>query len=120
MSERPIDACSFLCVHEEVVEKVQQNLPDIDDLLRLAELFKIFGDSTRCKILYVLASGEQSVGDIADTLSMTQSAISHQLRVLKQADLVRFEREGKTVYYSLADDHVRSILGCGMEHITEE
>ena len=95
------------------------DFPDEDTLCDLAELFKIFGDSTRCKILYVLASGEQSVGDIADTLSMTQSAISHQLRVLRQSRLVRCRRSGKTMLYALADDHVRTILEMGMDHIME-
>ena len=95
-------------------------MPDETVLYDLAELYKLFADSTRITILYCLFEDEMCVCDIADVLGMTSSAISHQLRVLKQADLVRFEREGKTVYYSLADDHVRSILGCGMEHITEE
>ncbi|MBR6668859.1 MAG: helix-turn-helix transcriptional regulator [Clostridia bacterium] len=120
MSERPIDACSFLCVHEEVVEKVQQNLPDIDDLLRLAELFKIFGDGTRVRILYVLLEAEVCVCDLATLLGMSQSAVSHQLRVLKDARLIKARREGKTVFYSLADDHVATLLRQGMEHICEE
>ena len=101
------------------IVSVREDLPDEDTLCDLAELFKIFGDSTRCKILYVLATGEQSVGDIADTLSMTQSAISHQLRVLRQSRLVRCRRAGKTMLYALADDHVRTILEMGMDHIME-
>ena len=108
------------CTHGAETEHAHVNMPGLDDLYDLAELFKIFGDSTRIRILYALFDKRLCVCELADALGMTLSAISHQLRVLKQADLVRFEREGKTVYYSLADDHVRSILGCGMEHITEE
>ena len=106
---------------ENMEEQLQtaDDFPDEDTLCDLAELFKIFGDSTRCKILYVLASCEMSVGDIADTLSMTQSAISHQLRVLRQSRLVRCRRSGKTMLYALADDHVRTILEMGMDHIME-
>ena len=90
-----------------------------EKLYDLAELFKIFGDTTRIRILYVLFEAEMCVCDIAEVLSMTQSAISHQLRLLKQAKLVKNRREGKTVYYSLADDHVRTIIDQGMEHIEE-
>ena len=90
-----------------------------EELLDLAELFKVFGDSTRIKILYVLFDEECSVGDIADKLNMTQSAISHQLRALKQSKLVKYRREGKTVFYSLADGHVRTIIDQGMEHVAE-
>ena len=109
-----------VCTHEGEHEDLHLTLPDVDDLYDLAELFKIFGDSTRVRILYALFDRRLCVCELAEVLDMTMSAISHQLRVLKQADLVRFEREGKTVYYSLADDHVRSILGCGMEHIRED
>ena len=94
-------------------------MPKEEHLYDLAELFKIFGDSTRIRILYVLFEAEVCVCDIAEVLQMTQSAISHQLRLLKQAKLVKSRREGKTVYYSLADDHVRTIIGQGMEHIEE-
>jgi len=95
-------------------------LPDEGVMYDLAELFRMFADSTRVKILYVLFEKELCVGDIGDALGMTQSAISHQLRVLKQAKLVKFRRSGKTLYYSLADDHVRTIIGMGMEHLAEE
>jgi len=94
-------------------------LPPEDTLYKLADLFKTFGDPTRIRILYTLAVGELCVCDIAETLSMTQSAISHQLRVLKQMSLVRFRREGKTVYYSLADSHVEAILAQGLDHVNE-
>ncbi len=94
-------------------------MPSEEELYDLAELFKVFGDTTRIRILYELFGGELCVSDIADKLGMTQSAISHQLRVLKANRLVRFRREGKTVYYSLDDDHVRSIIEMGVEHVLE-
>ena len=102
-----------------VCQRVLTDMPDEEALYDLAELFKVFGDSTRIRILYALFESELSVSDIAEVLSMTQSAISHQLRVLKQARLVRNRREGKQIYYFLADDHVRMILGQGMDHIDE-
>jgi len=94
-------------------------MPDETVLYDLAELYKLFGDSTRIKILYCLFEDEMCVCDIADVLGMTSSAISHQLRLLKRSKLVSFRRDGKTVYYSLADEHVRTIIGMGMEHILE-
>lgn len=94
-------------------------MPSEEELYDLAELFKVFGDSTRIRILYELFGGEMCVTDIAEDLGMTQSAISHQLRVLKASRLVKFRRDGKTVYYSLDDDHVRSIIEKGVEHIME-
>ena len=112
-------ACEYVHTHTDIIEKVTNNMPSTDDLYDLAELFKIFGDSTRIRILYVLFESEMCVCDIAQALNMTVSAISHQLRVLRSADLVRFRRDGKTVFYFLADDHVRKILGQGMEHIKE-
>ena len=94
-------------------------MPTEEQLYDLAELFKVFGDSTRIRILYELFDMEMCVGDIAGALNMTQSAISHQLRVLKQSRLVKFRREGKTVFYSLDDDHVRSVIEMGLEHVLE-
>ena len=91
-----------------------------ETLYQLADLFKVFGDPTRIRILAILSKQELCVQDIADALSMTQSAISHQLRILKQSALVKFRREGKTIYYSLADDHVRTIINQGREHIEED
>lgn len=114
-----LERCEFIHAHEDIIEKVNQEMPDEEILYDLAELFKIFGDSTRIKILYVLFESEMCVCDIAQLLNMNQSAISHQLRVLKQSQLVKYRREGKTVFYSLADDHVRTILGQGMEHVAE-
>lgn len=105
--------------HEDIIRAVNQNMPDEETLYSLAELFKVFADSTRIKILYVLFEAEMCVCDIAQLLGMGQSAISHQLRVLKQAQLVKSRREGKTVFYSLADDHVRTIISQGMDHVLE-
>ena len=104
---------------EALRDRVMKDMPDEESLYDLAELFKVFGDTTRIRILYVLFEAEMCVCDIAQILNMTQSAISHQLRVLKQARLVRNRREGKQIYYSLADDHVRTIIGQGMDHIEE-
>ena len=100
--------------------QVQSTLPDEDTLFSLAELFKVFGDSTRIRILYVLFEAEVCVCDLAKLLGMTQSAVSHQLRILKQAHLVKSRRDGKTIFYSLADDHVRTLLEQGTEHIHED
>lgn len=117
--ERDIECCSFLCVHEHTVEQVLSQMPSDEHLYDLAELFKVFGDSTRIKILCALFEAELCVCDIAQLLSLTQSAVSHQLRVLKNARLVKPRRDGKTVFYSLADDHVRRIIAQGMDHINE-
>lgn len=119
MSEGRIERCDENAVHEHIVKQVFDQLPEDEVLYDLAELFKVFGDSTRIKILYALLESEMCVCDIAELLNMTQSAISHQLRVLKQARLVKFRREGKSVIYSLADDHVSSIIEKGMEHVCE-
>ncbi|MDY5014986.1 MAG: metalloregulator ArsR/SmtB family transcription factor [Eubacteriales bacterium] len=101
------------------VEELREMQPDEEVLYDLAELFKVFGDSTRIKILFALESAELCVGDIAELLMMTQSAISHQLRILKGSHLVRSRREGKAMLYSLADAHVRTMLDQGLEHIEE-
>ena len=111
--------CEFMHVHEQIVDRVEKVMPDEQQLLDLSEFFFVFGDSTRIKILYVLSQSEMCVCDIATLLQMGQSAISHQLRVLKQMRLVSFRREGKTVFYSLADSHIQTILDQGMEHINE-
>lgn len=114
-----IEQCAYIHVHEEIVEQVNEKIPDDEKLYDLADFYKVFADSTRVKILYVLLCSEMCVCDLAQTLNMTQSAISHQLRILKQMDLVRNRRDGKTIFYSLADDHIKSILNQGMEHINE-
>ena len=111
--------CEQTEVHEGAVEQVRSQLPQDEVLYDLAELFKIFGDSTRVKILYALLEAEVCVCDIAKLMDVSQSAVSHQLRVLKGSKLVKFRREGKTLYYSLADEHVFRILSQGMEHILE-
>ena len=112
-------SCDMVHHHEELVEKVIHEMPPEEELYDLADFFKVFADTTRIKILYVLLKQEMCVCDIAQTLEMTQSAISHQLRILKQMDLVKNRRDGKTIYYSLADNHIVSILSQGMEHINE-
>ena len=120
MEQRDLPCCEENQVHLDAVERVRGLLPADETLYDLAELFKIFGDSTRVKILYALLEGELCVCDMAKLMEVTQSAVSHQLRVLKGSKLVKFRREGKTVYYSLADEHVIRILSQGMEHITEQ
>ena len=114
-----MEKCENTVVHQDIVSKVEENLPQEEFLYDLAELFKIFGDSTRIRILYVLFESEMCVCDIAALLNMTQSAISHQLKALKNARLVKSRRDGKTVFYSLADDHVKTIIDQGLEHILE-
>ena len=114
-----MERCEFLCVHEDVVNKVLSELPPDETLYDLAELFKIFGDSTRVKILYTLFEAELCGCDIAQLLKLTQTAVSHQLRILKTNKLVKSRKEGKNVFYSLADDHVRLIINQGMEHVEE-
>ena len=119
MAVSDVECCDFYPVHDDVVKAVKEKMPDEDELYDLAEIFKVFGDSTRIKILYVLFEQEMCVCDIAQLLNMTQSAISHQLKILKQSRLVKNRREGKAVFYSLADGHVRSIINQGLEHIEE-
>jgi DNA-binding transcriptional ArsR family regulator len=114
-----VPSCSSNVVHEEIVSRVKEEMPQEESLYDLAELFKVFGDTTRVKILYALFVAEMCVCDIASLLNMSQSAISHQLRVLKQARLVKFRRQGKVVYYSLDDDHVKQIFDQGLTHINE-
>ena len=113
------ECCESREVHEELLKLVNERLPPEDDLLDLAELFKVFGDSTRIRILFVLLEAEVCVCDLAELLRMTPSAVSHQLSILKRNKLVQSRRDGKSIFYSLADDHVRTIIGQGMEHILE-
>lgn len=124
MSNKNIDDievknCECMDIHTNIVDKTKEEMPEEEMLYDLAELFKVFGDTTRIKILYALFSNEMCVCDIASLLNMTHSAISHQLRVLKQARLVKFRKEGKVVYYSLDDSHVSQIFDCGLHHIEE-
>ena len=115
----PLDCCEENQVHQDILQKVQSDLPDDEVLYDLAELFKVFGDSTRIRILYAMFDEELRVSDICEELGMSISAVSHQLRLLKQAKLVRCRREGRMAYYMLADDHVKTIIGMAKEHIEE-
>ena len=117
--DNKLEKCDFYCVHTDVIEAVNNSMPSEEVLYDLADFFKIFGDSTRIKILYVLMQSEMCVCDIAQLLNASQSAISHQLRVLKQMQLVKFRRDGKTIFYSLSDNHITTILSMGLEHIKE-
>ncbi len=114
--DKKIEVCQEYCVHDHIT---RQEIPTDEEIYRLSDLFKTFGDVTRIRILTALSKQELCVCDIADLLGMSQSAISHQLRVLKQQELVKFRREGKTVFYSLADTHVSTILAQGLEHVDE-
>ena len=105
--------------HPDIIEKVKKTMPDEETLFDIAELFKVFGDSTRMKIICCLFEHEMCVCDIAELINSTQSAVSHQLRVLKQAKLVKYRKEGKVVYYSLDDEHISQIVKKGREHIEE-
>ena len=118
--EEQMPHCEANHQHPELIAHLQAITPNEEILYDLAELYKVFGDSTRIRILYLLFESEMCVCDIAQILNVSQSAISHQLRVLKQAKLVKYRREGKSIIYSLADDHVRTIINQGMEHLTEE
>ena len=113
------ECCEEQCVHKELVERVLEHQPDEDALYDLAELFKVFGDSTRVRILYALIDEELCVCDLSEALDMTQSAISHQLQILRSSKLVKSRREGKQIYYSLADAHVVTIMAQGLDHILE-
>jgi ArsR family transcriptional regulator len=113
------DSCNCTIIHEDVVNRVRANIPEEERLYDLADLFKVLGDSTRVRILSALFQAEMCVCDISALLNMNQSAISHQLRTLKQARLVKNRRDGKVVYYSLEDEHVKSIFDQGLIHINE-
>ena len=119
LDKEPV-CCETVEVHEDLLRIVEQTMPEETELYDLAELFKVFGDSTRIRILFVLSSAEVCVCDLARVLNMTQSAISHQLRILKQNKLVKSRREGKSIFYSLADGHVSTIIAQGRDHIEED
>lgn len=112
--------CDCATIHQDVIDSVRSSMPSEESLYDISELFKVFGDTTRIKIICALFEAEMCVCDIAKLLNMTQSAISHQLRVLKQARLVKYRRDGKIVYYSLDDEHIKHIFNQGLEHISEE
>ncbi|MDR2099788.1 MAG: metalloregulator ArsR/SmtB family transcription factor [Campylobacteraceae bacterium] len=113
------DRCDCNVIHEEIVSSVREKMPDDEILFDLAELFKVFGDSTRVKILYALFQSQMCVCDIAALLNMTKSSISHQLRVLKQSKLVKYKKEGKIVLYSLDDEHIKNIFDQAFCHVEE-
>ena len=119
MEEKEVECCDAVEVHENLLKIVNETMPEETELYDLAELFKVFGDSTRIRILFFLFEAEVCVCDLAQVLQMTQSAISHQLKILKQNKLVKSRREGKSIFYSLADDHVRTIIAQGCDHIEE-
>ncbi|MCP4753071.1 MAG: winged helix-turn-helix transcriptional regulator [Proteobacteria bacterium] len=116
----PTDVCQEECVHEELVSEVKEKMPPSETLLDLANLFKVLGDHTRVRILNALRSSELCVCDLVDVLDMSQSAVSHQLRVLRASKIVKYRKEGKNVYYSLDDDHVYTLIDDGLDHIKEE
>lgn len=117
--EKEIEQCEAVEIHEDVLSVIKAKLPKEEHMYDLAEFFKVFGDSTRIRILFVLFEAEVCVCDLAATLNMTSSAISHQLNILKRSKLIKSRREGKSVFYSLADNHVRTIISQGMQHIEE-
>ena len=119
MEKIEVECCDSLVIHDDIIENVQQKMPEESTMKELADFYKVFGDATRIRILCVLLQQEVCVCDLAAILGMTQSAISHQLRILKQMKLVKNRREGKTVFYSLADGHIQTIISQGMEHIAE-
>ena len=119
MKKTETECCEVFCIHAETVQNVRSVMPEEGKLQELADFYKVFGEASRIKILYALLQTEMCVCDLAALLGMTQSAISHQLRVLKQAKLVKNRREGKTIFYSLADGHIQNIISQGMEHIME-
>lgn len=117
---KDINTCCNNELHKDAVKSARDKMPDTEILYELAELFKVFGDTTRLRILYALSTHELCVCDIAELLDMTHSSISHQLKVLRQARLVKFRKEGKVVFYSLDDCHINHIFNCGLEHIEEK
>ena len=119
MGENKVESCNCTVIHKDIVERVKESLPSEEILYDLADLFKAFSDSTRIKILHALFKEEMCVCDIVHLLGMTQSAVSHQLRILKQSRLVRVRKQGKSVYYSLNDNYIRQIFNYGLNHIKE-
>ena len=120
MCKEGIDVCSSNVIHQDIVNNVIEKMPEETDLNTLAEFFKVFGDNTRMKIIWALSISEMCVCDISTLINMSQSAISHQLKILRQSKLVRYRREGKVVYYSLDDLHIKDILNTAMVHIREK
>lgn len=119
MAKSDLPICHDREVHGDVVERIKGEMPDSSVLYELSDFFKIFGDSTRVSILFVIDRGEICVCDIAEILGMTKSAVSHQLKILRQSKLISYRKSGKNVFYSLADDHVKDIIEKALEHIKE-
>jgi ArsR family transcriptional regulator len=117
--EDDLESCQIQCIHPEVIRFVRKKMPENIHLSELSEFYKLFGDSTRLGILVALSNSELCVCDLAALLRMKQSAVSHQLRILKQSRIVRSRRDGKMVYYSLEDEHIRNVLNVGLEHLGE-
>lgn len=117
--EKPVETCSARIIHDDIIAGVREKMPSEPVLYDLADFFRLFADSTRIGLLWALCESEMCVCDLCALLNMKQSAVSHQLKTLKQARIVRFRREGKVVYYSLNDEHIRKVLNMGMEHIRE-
>ncbi|MFK5952881.1 MAG: metalloregulator ArsR/SmtB family transcription factor [Desulfobacterium sp.] len=120
MKGKKIDVCQVQCIHPEAVGRVKEQMPSQDILMDLADFFKVFGDHTRIRILTALYREELCVCDLVEVLGMNQSAVSHQLRVLRGAKVVKFRKEGKMVFYSLDDEHVCELLSDGLAHIQED
>lgn len=120
MGNEVIESCQTTIIHQDLIEKVNGEIPSDEVLYNLADVFKVFGDPTRIKILYSLFKNEMCVCDIAAIVGVSQSAISHQLRLLKHSKLVKYRKDGKTIYYSLDDEHVKSIFNAGLIHVMEE
>ena len=120
MNKEPIDLCEVSMIHEDVVSRVRETMPDEDPVYEVSELFKVFGDSTRARIICALNIEEMCVCDLAALLNMTQSAISHQLRLLKVSRIVKSRKQGRVVYYSLDDAHIGQIFAMAFEHVMEE
>ncbi len=117
--ENIVDRCDITCIHEDRVKEVRERMIDEDIVRSLAELFKTLGDPTRVKLLFALMNSELCVCDLAAVIGVSESAVSHQLRVLRNQKLVKFRRDGKVLYYSLADKHVEKLFGQGLEHVME-
>lgn len=118
-TEEPMEICSARIIHPEILEAVQAVMPGYAEICDLADFFKIFGDRTRISILWALSESEMCVCDLCALLDMKQSAVSHQLKLLKQSRIVKHRREGKVVYYSLNDEHIRRVLNLGLQHVCE-
>lgn len=118
--EENMSTCSTSHINDALTDEIKNSLPKEEVLFNLADFFKVFGDSTRIKIIYLLLKSELCVCDIAEILSMSQSAISHQLRTLRDAKLVKYRKEGKTVYYSLDDEHVENVITQGYSHVIHD